>query len=71
MTTSTTQAPSWNFVTAKTQVTTAVRAAPKPFTVTAAQVGQVFAVVLDNSTPPNIYIAASSAYGLPIVALLL
>ncbi|WP_291870011.1 hypothetical protein [Bradyrhizobium sp.] len=42
--------------------------APKPFTVTAAQVGQVFAVVLDNSTPPNVYVAASSAYGLPIVA---
>ena len=42
--------------------------APKPFTVTAAQVGQVFAVVLDNSTPPNIYVAATSAYGLPIVA---
>lgn len=42
--------------------------APKPFTVTAAQVGQVFAVVLDNNTPPNIYVAATSAYGLPIVA---
>ena len=42
--------------------------APKPFTVTAAQVGQVFAVALDNNTPPNIYVAATSAYGLPIVA---
>lgn len=41
--------------------------APKPFTVTAGQVGQVFAVALDNATPPNIYVAATSAYGLPIV----
>ncbi|MBI4274479.1 MAG: hypothetical protein HY659_07245, partial [Rhizobiales bacterium] len=41
--------------------------APKPFTVTAAQVGQVFAVALDNASPPNIYVAATSAYGLPIV----
>jgi hypothetical protein len=42
-------------------------AAPKPFTATAAQIGQVFAVALDNASPPNIYVAASSAYGLPIV----
>jgi len=42
-------------------------AAPKPFTVTAGQIGQVFAVALDNATPPNIYVAATSAYGLPIV----
>ncbi len=42
--------------------------APKPFAVTAAQIGQVFAVALDNSTPPNIYVAATSGYGLPIVA---
>jgi hypothetical protein len=41
--------------------------APKPFTVTAAQVGQVFAVALDKASPPNIYLGASSAYGLPIV----
>jgi hypothetical protein len=39
----------------------------KQFTVTASQVGQVFAVALDNATPPNIYLAATSAYGLPIV----
>jgi hypothetical protein len=38
-----------------------------PFTVTAAQIGQVFGVALDNATPPNMYVAASSAYGLPIV----
>ena len=44
-----------------------VIAAPVPFTVTAAQVGQVFGVTLDNATPPNIYVAATSAYGLPIV----
>jgi hypothetical protein len=42
-------------------------AAPLRVTVTAAQVGQVFAVALDGATPPNIYVAASSAYGLPIV----
>jgi hypothetical protein len=41
--------------------------APKPFTVLAGQVGQVFAVALDSATPPNIYLAATSAYGLPIV----
>jgi hypothetical protein len=41
--------------------------APKPFTVLAGQVGQVFAVALDGATPPNIYLAATSAYGLPIV----
>jgi hypothetical protein len=41
--------------------------APKPFTVTASQIGQVFAVALDNAMPPNIYLAATSAYGLPIV----
>ena len=41
--------------------------APKPFTATAAQIGQVFAVALDGASPPNIYVAATSAYGLPIV----
>lgn len=41
--------------------------APKPFTLTAGQIGQVFAIALDNATPPNIYAAATSAYGLPIV----
>ncbi len=41
--------------------------APNPFTVTAAQVGQVFGVAIDNATPPNMYVAATSAYGLPIV----
>lgn len=42
-------------------------AAPRPFTVTARQIGQVFSVALDDADPPNIYVAASSAYGLPIV----
>jgi hypothetical protein len=41
--------------------------APKPFTITAAQIGQVFAVAIDNVTPPNIYVAATSSYGLPVV----
>ena len=44
-----------------------VVAAPKPFTVTAGQIGQVFSVTLDDARPPNIYAAATSAYGLPIV----
>src|SRR5271167_4806915 len=42
--------------------------APKPFTFTAAAIGQVFGVALDDNEPPNVYVAASSAYGLPIVA---
>jgi len=42
--------------------------APKPFTATAAQVGQVFAVALDDAPAPNIYVAATSFYGLPIIA---
>jgi hypothetical protein len=41
--------------------------APVLFTATASQVGQVFGVALDNANPPNIYAAATSAYGLPIV----
>ena len=41
--------------------------APKPFTATARQIGQVFSLALDDANPPNIYAAASSAYGLPIV----
>ena len=42
-------------------------AAPKTFTVTARQTGQVFSLALDDADPPNIYAAATSAYGLPIV----
>ncbi len=45
-----------------------VMTAPKPFTVRAQQIGQVFAVTHDDATPPNIYVAATSGYGLPIVA---
>ena len=45
-----------------------VVAAPKPFAATAAEIGQVFSVVLDGASPANIYVAASSAYGLPIVS---
>ena len=44
-----------------------VRAA-KPYTATAAQVGQVFGVAYDDASPLNVYVAASSVYGLPIVA---
>jgi hypothetical protein len=42
--------------------------APKPYTWFANQIGQVFAVAIDDATPPNIYAAATSAYGLPIIA---
>jgi hypothetical protein len=42
--------------------------APKPFTFGAVAIGQVFGVALDDDEPPNVYVAASSAYGLPIVA---
>ena len=42
--------------------------APKIFTVKAARIGQVFGVAFDDANPPNVYAAASSAYGLPIVA---
>ena len=45
-----------------------VMTAPKPFTVSARQIGQVFAVTHDDAMPPNIYITATSGYGLPIVA---
>ena len=38
----------------------------KTFAVSAAQVGQVFGVALDNAPQPNIYLAATSAYGLSI-----
>ncbi len=40
--------------------------APKPFTVFTQQVGQVFGVTLDDAQSPNIYLAATSAYGLSI-----
>ena len=40
--------------------------ASKPFTFTAAQIGQVFGVAIDDDS--NIYVAATSAYGLPIVS---
>ena len=38
----------------------------KTFAVPSAQVGQVFGVALDNAPNPNIYVAATSAYGLSI-----
>jgi hypothetical protein len=41
--------------------------ARKLTTIPARQIGQVFSVALDDSIPPNIYVAATSAYGLPIV----
>jgi hypothetical protein len=42
--------------------------AVKPYSWLANQIGQVFGVAADDATPPNIYVAATSAYGLPIVA---
>ena len=40
----------------------------KPYSFPASAIGQVFGVALDDRKPPNIYAAATSAYGLPIVA---
>ena len=42
--------------------------APKPFDVLAKDVGQVFGIALDDAAQPNIYLAATSAFGLNIVA---
>ena len=41
---------------------------PRPYAVTAEQIGQVFGIALDDAWPPNIYAAATSVYGLPVVA---
>jgi hypothetical protein len=41
--------------------------APKTFDVFAKDVGQVFGVALDDSAQPNIYVAATSVFGLNIV----
>jgi hypothetical protein len=40
--------------------------APKPFTVSASQVGQVFGAALDDAPQPNAYVAATSVFGLAI-----
>ncbi len=42
--------------------------APKTFDVFARDVGQVFGIALDDQTPPNIYLAATSLFGLNIVS---
>ena len=42
-------------------------AAPKTFDVFAKDVGQVFSIALDDQTPPNIYVGATSMFGLNIV----
>ncbi|MDP1906845.1 MAG: hypothetical protein Q8K85_00995, partial [Hyphomicrobium sp.] len=41
--------------------------APKTFDVLAKDVGQVFGIALDDATQPNIYLAATSVFGLNIV----
>ena len=38
----------------------------KPFTATPSDVGQVFGITFDNAPRPNIFVAATSAYGLAI-----
>lgn len=43
-------------------------AAPKTFDVLAKDVGQVFGIALDDQPVPNIYVAATSAFGLNIVS---
>lgn len=45
-----------------------VFAAPKTFNVPAKDVGQVFGIALDDAPQPNIYLAATSLFGLNIVA---
>ncbi len=40
---------------------------PTKFEAFARDTGQVFGVALDNASPPNIYVTATSAYGLSIV----
>lgn len=42
--------------------------APKTFDVFAKNVGQVFGVALDDSAQPNVYVAATSVFGLNIVS---
>jgi len=41
--------------------------AAKPFDVLARDVGQVFGIALDDQTPPDIYLSATSAFGLQLV----
>jgi len=41
--------------------------APRPFDVLAKDTGQVFGVALDDQAAPNIYLAATSAFGLNLV----
>ena len=41
---------------------------PKTFDVLAKDIGQVFGVALDDQPPPNIYLAATSVFGLNLVA---
>ena len=41
--------------------------APKTFSVLARDVGQVFGVALDDAPSPNIYLAATSAFGLNLI----
>lgn len=43
-------------------------AAPKTFSAAAKDVGQVFGIAIDDQNPPNVYVAATSAFGLNIVA---
>jgi uncharacterized repeat protein (TIGR01451 family) len=45
-----------------------VFAAPKTLDVPARDVGQVFGIALDDAPQPNIYLAATSAFGLNLVA---
>ncbi len=40
------------------------RNAPKKLQISAAQVGQVFGIAFDDQSPPNVYLSATSAFGL-------
>ncbi len=50
-------------VTAQAQLLTP----PVKFAASAGSIGQVFGIALDNASPPNIYLGATSAYGLHII----
>lgn len=41
---------------------------PQRLPVTAGEIGQVFGVVLDGASPPNVYLSATAAFGLHTVA---
>lgn len=58
--------PSLRIITLPGNISYGLVKVPKRFTVTAKDIGQVFGVTLDDQSPANIYVAATSNYGLAI-----